>query len=117
MQLWTNLIDNAVKFSPDGGTVCVALRAERRRATARLRGEDVAVVEVSDEGPGIAAEAKERIFEKFYQADSSRASEGNGLGLALCKRIAELHGGTIEADNGTNGGAVFKVRIPLHDNT
>lgn len=105
MHVWVNLIDNAVKFSPDRGTITLSLKS----------GDDDIVFVIEDEGPGIDAEIKNRIFDKFYQADSSHKINGNGLGLALAKRIVDSAGGTIEAKNREYGGCCFTVRLPIED--
>lgn len=89
LQVWNNLIGNAVKFTPVGSTVRVRLYAKGGKA----------VFTVDDEGGGISEEAKKHIFDKFYQGDSSHKQEGNGLGLSLVKRILDLEGGSIEAEN------------------
>jgi len=102
-QLLDNLLENALKFSPRGGNVRVRVCA----------GEDV-VVTVSDEGPGVPADARERIFERFYQTKQGRSVPGRGvgLGLTICREIAHLHGGTISADSCAGGGAEFRVSLP-----
>lgn len=107
MHVWVNLIDNAVKFSPQKGTITLSLKKER---------DDVRFL-VEDEGPGIDTEVKNRIFDKFYQADGSHKIDGNGLGLALVKRIVDSAGGTIEAENREYGGCRFTVRLPIEDNS
>ena len=114
VQLWTNLLDNAVKFSPEGGQVSVALYGGRAGEEDRgaSAGDHVACW-VSDEGPGMDATTREHLFDRFYQGDTSHASEGSGLGLALCKRIAELHGGSIEAASAPGKGSTFEVRLPV----
>lgn len=99
--VWDNLIGNAIKFSPQKGLV--RIRLDKR--------EEGIVFTVEDNGPGISQEAKKHIFDKFYQADSSHKQEGNGLGLALVKRILMLTGGRIEAQNRREGGAVFTVTL------
>ena len=68
---------------------------------------------LEDEGPGIADDAKARIFDKFYQVDGSHKAEGNGLGLALVKRIVDIAGGTIKAENREYGGCRFVVELPI----
>ncbi len=112
MQLWTNLLDNAIKFSPEGGVVSVALYGGRRGEEGRDQEGELACW-ISDEGCGMNAETRHRLFEKFYQGDTSHASEGSGLGLALCKRIIDLHRGTIDVQSAEGQGAVFEVRLPL----
>ena len=97
--VWDNLISNAIKFGPRGGTVRIGLAVSA----------DGIVFTVEDEGEGIAKEAEEHIFNKFYQSDTSHKSEGNGLGLALVKRILETVGGLVKAENLPGRGAKFTV--------
>lgn len=99
--VWDNLLSNAVKFSPDCGTV---------RVTLRRHGETL-VASVEDNGPGIRPEAQKRIFDKFYQEDSSHKAEGNGLGLALVKRILSLEDGEVGVENLPAGGCRFTVTL------
>lgn len=100
--VWDNLIGNAIKFSPRGGMVHIRLVKEN----GQIR------VTVEDNGPGISEEARKHIFDKFYQADSSHKEEGNGLGLALVKKIISISGGDISAENRRSGGACFTVILP-----
>lgn len=102
-QVWQNLLGNAVKFVPERGLVRVLLRREENR----LR------VSVVDTGPGMSGEVQRRVFEKFYQGDPSRASQGNGLGLALAKRVVDLHGGEIVVSSKEGKGTTFTVYLPL----
>lgn len=100
-QVWINLLDNAIKFSPVGGTVGVTVAEER----------DHYSVSVTNEGEPIPEEKREKIFGKFYQADESHSTEGNGIGLAIVKRIAELHSGSVKVE--CEGGITsFTVRLP-----
>ena len=99
--VWDNLLRNAVKFSPQGGTVRVALTG----------GQNGILVRVEDEGPGIAPEAIDHIFDKFYQADPSHKQEGNGLGLALVEKILKLEKGSVTAENLPQGGCRFSVQL------
>lgn len=103
--LFLNLLENAVKYTPQGGTITVGLELC----------DGLAVVSVADTGIGIAAEHLPRIFQRFYRVDKSRsrAEGGAGLGLAICKRIAELHGGRIEVRSEAGKGSTFTVRLPL----
>jgi CheY-like chemotaxis protein len=105
-QILLNLLSNAVKFTPAGGTVEVS---------ARQDGADV-LVRVVDTGVGIPAADQDRIFDSFQQAGRSASRvEGTGLGLTLCKRIVELHGGQIGVESIEGTGSAFSVRLPLVD--
>ena len=97
--VWDNLIGNAIKFDPVGGMVKIRLAEEN----GQIR------FTIEDNGPGISPEAQKHIFDKFYQADSSHKEEGNGLGLALVKRILSIDGGEIFAENIDGGGCRFTV--------
>lgn len=99
--VWNNLLSNAVKFSNEGGMVEVKLK----------KTEQGAVVSVSDTGEGIPPEVGKRIFEKFYQADSSRSGEGNGLGLALVKKVIDILGGEITVASEQGKGSTFTVMV------
>lgn len=99
--VWLNLIGNAIKFNPDNGTIRIRATSENGSIT----------VTVADSGPGIPEDSLSHIFDKFYQADTSRKHEGNGLGLSLVKRILELHNGTVSAMNLAEGGACFTVKL------
>jgi len=96
------LLDNAVKFSPRGGRVRVTLGAD----------PDAVEICVADKGPGIPPELHERIFERFFRAESSRTTRGSGLGLAIARAIAERHGGTLTVTSEPGHGATFRLRIP-----
>ncbi len=105
-QVAWNLVSNSVKFTPEGGTVTVAVETQPKTA----------VIRVQDTGIGIAADFLPYVFDRFRQADSSssRLSGGLGLGLAIVKHIVELHGGTVTAaSDGAGTGATFTVRLPL----
>ena len=99
--VWDNLISNAVKFSPQGGKVKLCLSQKARKLTFT----------VEDQGPGLSEEAQKHIFDKFYQGDSSHKQEGNGLGLALAKRILTIEKGQITAENIHEGGCRFTVAL------
>lgn len=94
----TNLLDNAAKYSPSRGTVTVTLRD--------------GILEVVDEGPGIADEDLPHVFERFYRSSEARAQPGSGLGLAIVQAAAERHGGHVSADRAPSGGARLRMRLP-----
>lgn len=101
--VWSNLIGNAVKFSPQDGLIRIRLYAQAQMLH----------FVIEDQGPGIQPEALHHIFDKFYQADSSHKEEGNGLGLALVKRILSIEEGTVSAQNLSDGGCAFHVVLPI----
>lgn len=101
-QVWLNLMDNAIKYSQRDSSIHVHLSDV----------EDGKVITLSDEGIGMTNEVSSRIFDKFYQSDTSRKTKGNGLGLALAKQIIELHQGTIKVNSSLNQGSVFKIFLP-----
>ncbi|MCD7708613.1 MAG: HAMP domain-containing histidine kinase [Clostridiales bacterium] len=104
-QVWTNLLDNAVKFSPEGGEVEVGIRPEKRD------GGDVLVVEIKNSGAPIPEKDLPFIMNKFYQGDTSHASEGNGIGLAIVSCIVALHGGSV-AVTSDESATTFSVTLP-----
>jgi len=99
--VWDNLISNSIKFSPNGGTVKIRLAKRLKKL----------IFTVEDQGPGLTEEAKKHIFDKFYQADASHKQEGNGLGLALAKRILTIEKGQITAESISEGGCRFTVTL------
>lgn len=102
-QVWSNIIDNAIKYSPENDTIHVFMNAA----------DDSVEVHVTDHGEGMTEDVMKHIFEKFYQCDPSRKSEGNGLGLALVKRIIELCDGTVTVQSAPGKGTTFTVRLPV----
>ncbi|WP_236791833.1 HAMP domain-containing sensor histidine kinase [Amycolatopsis sp. GM8] len=100
-----NLLDNAAKWSPPAGVVRVALSVEESG--------DFAHLVVSDEGPGIAEQDREKVFQRFYRAAAARAMPGSGLGLAIVAKTVEAHRGTVCAARAGSGGARIEVRLPL----
>lgn len=100
-QVWINLLDNAVKFTPRGGEIRIRIRREA----------DAMRIGIRNTGSEISEEDRERIFRKFYQGDSSHSSEGTGLGLSIAEKIAELHGGTISVESGGSF-TEFTVELP-----
>jgi signal transduction histidine kinase len=104
-QVIVNLLDNAVKYTPEGGRIWVDVRAENERA----------ILEVSDTGPGIREEAIPYVFDRFYRAENVRAGEveGSGLGLSIVKAICIGHGGSVSASNLPSGGCRIRAEFPL----
>jgi two-component system OmpR family sensor kinase len=103
-QILTNLVANAVKFSPPGSEIRVSTGVQNDRAYLSIR----------DNGPGIAAEHLPHLFDRFYRTDKSRSSAtgGTGLGLAICKRIADAHGGTLSVESTEGKGSEFLLEMP-----
>jgi signal transduction histidine kinase len=101
--VWINLISNAIKFTEVGGRIEISLK-ER---------EGMAIFSIKDNGIGMSDEVKERIFEKFYQGDSSHASRGNGIGLNIVQRIISLARGAISVESTLGEGSKFTVTIPI----
>jgi signal transduction histidine kinase len=106
-QVLLNLLSNAFKFTPAGGTVRVEMRD--------MPGSDAVRVEVADSGPGIAIDHRDEVFERFHQLEGSarRRTGGTGLGLHIARELVQLHGGYIEVDDAPEGGALFVVELPL----
>ncbi|MGE5676829.1 MAG: ATP-binding protein [Pseudomonadota bacterium] len=101
-QVWINLINNAIKFSPENGNI--SIRHEKASEGVKIA--------ISDEGVGMSEETMQRIFEMFYQGDKAHSSEGNGLGLTIAKRILDLCGGSIQVDSRLGEGSTFTVILP-----
>ncbi|MDQ4078809.1 MAG: ATP-binding protein [Chloroflexota bacterium] len=104
-QVLTNVLDNAIKFSPEGGTVSITVCVNEEDTTLAIR----------DEGPGIPPHELPRIFERFYKGDRARTrsnASGTGLGLAIVRHLVEAHGGTIHAKSEFGGGTTFVITMP-----
>lgn len=101
--IWTNLLGNAIKFTPAGGAVRLSLRREGQTAVAT----------VADTGKGMSPEVMARIFEQYFQGDASHAQQGMGLGLSIARRAVALCGGTITVDSREGEGSIFTVTLPL----
>lgn len=104
--VWNNLFSNAIKFTEPGGMVTLRLKAD----------EDFAFIQVSDTGCGISKEVGMRMFDKFYQGDTSHATQGNGLGLALVKRIIDITGSDISVESELGKGTTFTVKMRRETN-
>lgn len=105
-QVWINLLSNAIKFSYPNSKVDIRLDST----------DSSVIVRISDNGIGMDETIISRVFEKFYQGDKAHSDEGNGLGLALVKRIIDLHGGGIDVESQPQKGSTFTVKLPLQDN-
>jgi signal transduction histidine kinase len=101
-QAVANLVDNAVKYTPPGGTVAIGARAE----------PGAVVVEVRDTGPGVPDDQQPRIWERLYRGDAGRTERGLGLGLSLVKAVVEAHGGTVQVTSVPGSGSTFRVTLP-----
>jgi len=102
-QVFANLLDNAIKYTPEGGSVRIAVSGDGSWA----------VVTVADTGAGIGAQDLPRIWDRLYRADPSRSERGLGLGLSLVKAYVEAHQGTVEAQSEPGRGSTFTVRLPV----
>lgn len=102
-QFWSNLFWNTVKFTDVGGKIPIGMKKES---------EGVVMATVTDTGCGMDEETKRRVFEKFYQGDPSHAIKGNGLGMALAKRAADVTGATIALESEAGHGTTFTVTLP-----
>ena len=101
-QIWLNLLDNAIKFSHQGGMININLKST----------DDGTLFSIHDDGVGMDEQTRARIFDKFYQGDTSHAKAGNGLGLAIVQRIVDLCGGTVEVESEPEKGSIFIVLLP-----
>jgi signal transduction histidine kinase len=101
-QVVTNLLANAAKYTPAGGSVTIR---------ASTDGSD-AVLEVADTGPGIPDDERQLVWERFYRGESGRLADGSGIGLAVVKELVDAHGGQVTVDEAPGGGARFTVRLP-----
>ena len=101
-QVFANLLDNAIKYTPEGGRVTITARDEPGRAVAVFR----------DTGIGIPADEQEKIWARLYRGDKSRSQRGLGLGLSLVKAVVEAHGGNVTVSSQANAGSEFTVKLP-----
>ena len=107
MQVWTNLIDNAIKYSGDTVELNITI----------LEGNKQVKVQIEDKGIGLTPEAQRHIFEQFYQAEQSHVQEGNGLGLAIVQSIVHRLNGEISVESELGKGSVFEIVLPIEDKT
>ncbi len=109
VQMITNLMSNAIKFSPKDSTVTISI----------VKDETFAEIRISDQGPGIAADDKALIFEKFRQSRTAEGvtAKGTGLGLAIVRALAESHGGEVGVESEVGKGSTFFIRVPLVQET
>jgi signal transduction histidine kinase len=103
VEVLQNLIDNAIRYSNKNGEIKISLFKEN----------EIAIIRVSDNGRGISAEDLPCIFDRFYQADKSRGTEGSGLGLSIVKWIVEAHKGTIDVESKLSQGSTFTAKLPI----
>ena len=99
--VFNNLISNAIKFTDDGGKISISLKQDN----------DFAIIKIKDTGCGISKEVGKHIFDKFYQGDTSHSAEGNGLGLALVKKVIDIIGGEISVKSQINKGTTFTIKL------
>jgi len=106
--MFLNLLDNAIRYTPSGGTISLSL----------FREDQLAGVAISDSGIGIPPEDLPHVFDRFYRVDKarSRAESGSGLGLAIARHITEIHGGKIEVQSQVGSGSTFRILLPLCGN-
>ena len=104
-RLLSNLISNAYRYGKDDGHIKVRLK----------KSQDEVTLSVSDDGIGISREDKEKIFRRFYQADSSRTGSGTGLGLSMVKEIASFHGGSMSVESEPGKGSEFTFHLPVKE--
>ena len=101
--IWNNLLENAIKFTPQGGKISIAAWVQKPWL----------IVTFQDSGIGMSAEVQAHIFDKFYQGDTSHKKKGNGLGLALVHKIVTLYGGLIQVDSQPDCGSTFTILLPM----
>lgn len=102
-EVWNNLIGNAIKFSDSGGQLKIK----------SLKNKNTVIVIISDNGIGMTKETQEKIYDKFFQADTSHSQDGAGLGLSIVKRIIAVHQGKIHIDSELNKGTTFTIDLPM----
>jgi two-component system clock-associated histidine kinase SasA len=106
-QVLTNLLDNAIKYTPSGGTIHISVL---HRTTQKIQ------CSIGDTGPGIPEDNREQIFENRFRLERDEKQDGYGIGLSLCQRIIQAHFGQIWVDSASNGGALFHFTLPVYPN-
>jgi len=104
-RVFGNLVDNALKYTADGGVIKIAARSQPGQV----------VIEIKDNGMGISADEQSRIWDRLYRGDKSRSQRGLGLGLSLVKAIVEAHGGTVAVTSALSSGSIFAITLPAAD--
>lgn len=112
---FSNLLDNALKYTPERGSVYVSVNIQSGGTISGKMPEDMVLIEVADTGPGIEEGSLEKIFERFFRAEASRTSPGTGLGLSLARTIITQHQGDLRVENRKGDGARFCIRLPYRN--
>lgn len=115
-QVWYNLLDNAIKFTEDGGRISLSIDVDQDGITVKDVHQDSVTIKLEDTGVGMDVETLKHIYEQFYRGDTAKRYEGTGLGLSLVQRIIHLHDGKISADSKLGEGTCFTIVLPMKTN-